>query len=133
MESRRVLKRCLLLGVIAAIVGFWVSISFGRPASLQAQPSDSAPPIAKQIIERQGQASGRHDVMLRHESSTSQAPGTLKVRRRNQIVEDAIYGESSSQPEETMSPGDGVLLPGFDGKAARENRQIPDPGITYRF
>jgi len=130
LESRRVLKRCLLLGVIAAIVGFWVSIFLGPRDMPQAQPTNSVLPAAKQTVQRHGQAVKGHDTIPRHRFSTTR--GALKMERRDQVVGDVIYGNQNNQPG-TNSPGGGVPPTGFNGKSAWGNHRIPDPGVRYRF
>jgi len=127
MESRRVLKRSLLLGVIAAIVGFWVSISFGQPGSRHGRPSDSALPTAKQIIERYGQALGGRDAILQHKSSTTR--GTFKIERLNLVADVVIYAKPNKRLEKTTFPGGGVMLSGFDGEIAWENHPMLGPKI----
>jgi hypothetical protein len=131
MESRRVLKRCLLLGVIAAIVGFWVSISSRRSDSPQAQPSNSALPAAKQAVGGYGQAVKGRDAIPRHRFSTTRS--TSKILRHNRATGDVIYGTQNSLPEETISSGDRVQPPGSSSKSAWGNHRIPDPGVRYRF
>jgi hypothetical protein len=130
MESRRVLKRCLLLGVIAAIVGFWVSISFGQTALWrgQAQASGSeALPSAKQVVERYGQALGGRDAILRHTSSTTR--GTFEIQRLNLVAEVVTYAKPNKRLEKTTFPGGGVMLAGFDGEVAWENHPMLGPKI----
>ena len=131
MESKRVLRRCLLLGVIAAIVGFWVSTSLRRSELQQTQPSNSALPAAKQAVGGYGQAVKGHDAIPRHGFSTTRR--TSKMLRRNHATGDVIYGTLNSLPEETVSPSDRVPSPGSGGKSAWGNRRIPDPGVRYRF